>query len=135
MEHLATYQFLWKSRSRAGSDHCRYTSRYLLNTALQRGWLEGLREDTSFESYENILLLYIFISSHVPDLLDLTGYCGSTGRSLLVGGFEYCFNKRTCGFCFCLYYCVRLFSAFFSGMGNLYGTRQVEIISVCDMLS
>lgn len=108
VEHLATYQFLWKSRSWEGSYHCRYTSRYLLNIALQRGWLEGFWEDMSFGSYENILPLHILISSHVPDLLDLTGYCVS--RSLLVGGFAYCFNKRT----WVLFLSVSLCETFFS---------------------
>lgn len=68
------------------------------------------------ESHGNVLLAYIFVSSHVPDLLDLTGYCVSASMSLLVGGFTYCFNIRTPTFWFFLSCYVRLFSAFSSLM-------------------
>lgn len=47
----------------------------------------GFWKDVGFQSHRNILLWHSFISSHVPNLLDLTGYCVSASTSLLVGGF------------------------------------------------
>lgn len=67
-----------------------------------------------FESLGNVLLLHIFISFHVPNLLVLTGYCVSASVSLLVGGITYCFSIRTSAFCFFLSCYVGLFSAFSS---------------------
>lgn len=72
-----------------------------------------------------------FISSCIPNLLDLTGYCVSTGTSLFSWWVYLLFQYKDIFLLFLsVLLCETFFSIFFTD-----GTRQVEIASVSVMLS